>query len=160
MIARRTFLARTGAALLLPGTARASATEFTVQDREGRAHAARSLIGKVTLVHFWASWCASCRTEFPALDRLNQDLSPKGLVLLAISIDRLGWPVIESTLQALNVPRLPVFHDLNRVAAQSLKIEALPTTLLLDREGREFERLKGSVDWDEADIREKLSRHL
>lgn len=158
MMTRRTLLA--GVALLLPAPARADATQFLVHDRAGRGLAGRDLLGQVTLVHFWASWCASCRTEFPALDRLNKDLAPQGLSLLAISIDRLGWPVIESTLQSLNVPDLPVFHDLNRAVAQSLNIEALPTTLVLDRAGREIERLKGSVDWDAPAMREKLAQRL
>lgn len=159
MISRRSLLA--GAGAMLPATAaRADSTRFVVRTRDGREWPARDLLGQVTLVHFWASWCVSCRTEFPALDRLHHDLAPEGLALLAISIDRLGWPVIEQTLQSVGVTGLLVFHDLNRVAAQTLAIEALPTTLVLDRSGREIERFKGSIDWDAPAMREKLSQRL
>lgn len=159
---RRALLAGGASALVLPCAAAgpAAALAFQLRDREGRAIEAATLLGRLTLVHFWASWCASCRTEFPALRRLHEDFGPKGLSVLAISVDRLGWPVIEATVSALDVRSLPVFHDLNREAAAALKIEALPSTLIVDGDGREIERRSGAVDWDATAVRAELAARL
>ena len=129
---------------------------FVVRDRDGRALGSAGLLGRITLVHFWASWCASCRTEFPALAALHRDFAPQGLRLLAVSIDRLGWPVIDATLRTVGTPELPAYHDLNREAAASMRVEALPTTVILDAQGREIERHKGAVDWADAEVRGRL----
>lgn len=125
-------------------------------DREGREVKLDEVSGAPTLLHFWASWCASCREEFPALDRLQRDLGKDGLKVVTVSIDRMGWPVIDKTIEKLQVRDALVFHDRNREAAMALKIEVLPTTLLLDAGGREVARLKGSGEWDDAALRGQI----
>lgn len=147
--------------LLLVGPARAAdfqpvearAISVAVQDREGRDARFEAVKGKVTLFHFWASWCASCREEFPALDRLQKDMAAEGLRVITVSLDRMGWPVIDKTVEKLDLRYVAIYHDRNREAAQALAIEALPTTLLVDEAGREVARMKGSGDWDSAALR-------
>jgi len=124
--------------------------------RDGAEVTLKDVSGPITLLHFWASWCASCREEFPALDRLQRDLGKEGLKVVTVSIDRMGWPVIDKTIEKLQVRDALVLHDRNRDSAQDLKIEALPTTLLIDSAGREVARLKGSGDWDDAALRQRL----
>lgn len=129
---------------------------ITVQDRDGRDHDPRDLGGTLTLVHFWASWCASCRTEFPAIDALQRDLRGEGLRVAAVSLDRLGWPMMDRTTQSLGIHDVAIFHDLNREAAQKLAIAGLPTTVVLDAQGREIARLIGPGDWQDEALRTKL----
>lgn len=134
----------------------ARAISVSVQDREGREARFEAVKGKVTLLHFWASWCASCREEFPALDRLQQDMKGEGLRVITVSLDRMGWPVIDRTVEKLDLRHVAIYHDRNREASQALNIEALPTTLLVDADGREIARMKGSGDWDSAALRETI----
>ena len=128
----------------------------TVQDRDGRDLEPAKLGAKLTLVHFWASWCASCRTEFPAIDALQRDLRGEGVRVAAVSLDRLGWPMIDRTTDALGVREVLVLHDRNREAAQALAVPGLPTTVVLDGQGREIARLIGAGDWADEGLRARL----
>ena len=134
------------------------AAAFQVRTRDNIETTGRDYAGSPVLLHFWASWCASCRTEFPALDALQRDMAGQGLRILAVSVDRLGWPVIDKTAEALGLRSLTLLHDLNREAAKALDIVELPTTLMLDRQGREVARHRGTVDWDAPDQRARIRR--
>lgn len=133
---------------------------FSVQDRDGRDHSGPALLGRLTLVHFWASWCVSCREEFPALQALQAGMGGEGLRVLAISLDRLGWPAIDRTVEALGISGLALYHDRNRDAARALSVAALPTTLVVDASGRERWRHAGTVDWALPEVRARLKAGL
>lgn len=129
---------------------------ITVQDRDGRDLAPAALGGRLTLVHFWASWCGTCRTEFPAIDALQRDLAADGVRVAAVSLDRLGWPAIDRTVEALAIRDVTLLHDRNREAAAALAVPGLPTTVVLDAEGREIGRVVGAGDWADPALRAKL----
>ncbi len=129
---------------------------ITVQDREGRDLAPTSLGGKLTLVHFWATWCGTCRVEFPAIDALQREMRGDGVQVAAVSLDRLGWPAIDRTIQALEIREVTLLHDRNREAALKLAVPGLPTTVVLDGEGREIGRIVGAGDWQDEALRDKL----
>lgn len=143
------------AADLVP-TAEGKVVAIRVQDRDGRDVDPTALGGRLTLVHFWASWCASCRTEFPAIEALQRDMRAEGVRVAAVSIDRLAWPAMDRTTGPLGISEVTVLHDRNREAAQSLAIPGLPTTVVLDARGREVARVIGAGDWDEPELRAKL----
>jgi thiol-disulfide isomerase/thioredoxin len=132
---------------------------ITVQDRDGHDLEPTALGGKLTLVHFWATWCGTCRTEFPAIDAMQRDLRADGIRVAAVSLDRLGWPAIDRTTKALEIHEVTLLHDRNREAALSLAVPGLPTTVVLDAEGREIGRIVGAGDWQDDALRAKL-RHL
>lgn len=128
----------------------------TVQDRDGREHASSDWAGDLVLVHFWASWCGSCRTEFPAIEALQREMRQDGVKVAAVSIDRMGWPVIDRTLSALAIRDVAVFHDPDRQAARRLDVVGLPTTVVLDGRGREVARVIGAGSWDDPALRDRL----
>lgn len=164
MITRRVALALAPALFAAP--ARAGAGEwrlsaprpiaFAVHDRHGRVHDVGSFAGRPTLAHFWASWCVGCREEFAALEALQRDMRGEGLRIAAISIDRLGWPVIDRTVENLGLAEVELFHDLNREATLATGVDRLPTTIVLDPAGREVARALGAIDWDARVTREQL----
>jgi thiol-disulfide isomerase/thioredoxin len=125
-------------------------------DREGVRRRPADLGGGWVLVHFWATWCGVCRTELPTLDALQADMGAEGLRVAAVSLDRLGWPVVDRLISTLPVTHLTFFHDLNREASQAMRIAGLPATVLLDPNGREAARVVGAADWSDAALREKL----
>ena len=109
---------------------------FAVQDRDGRDLGPTAIGGRLKLVHFWASWCVSCRTEFPAIDALQRDLREKGITVAAVSLDRYGWWSIDKTVGELGIRDVTLLHDRDREAAMASGVVGLPTTLVVDAEGQ------------------------
>lgn len=127
--------------------------EFQVRDRDGVVHQAAEFRARLTLVHFWATWCLPCREELPALVKLQADLAPDGVKIVAVSVDRLGWDAIDRTVDKLGVRGLAIFHDRDRETSMALHVRGLPTTIAVDAQGRELARLKGQGDWGDPALR-------
>jgi thiol-disulfide isomerase/thioredoxin len=107
--------------------------------------------GKVVLVNFWATWCAPCIREMPSLVRLQQARGGTGFTVIALSQDFNGWKVVEPFLKRHDLSALPVYVDEKTAIARALGVQGLPTSILLDREGRELGRLTGDAEWDTAE---------
>ncbi len=121
-------------------------TAFT--DGDGRPLTLAETRGKVALVNFWATWCVPCVTEMAALDRLQGALGGEGLVVLALSQDRGGLAVVRPFYDKLGLTRLGVYLDPTAAVARDFGVQALPVTVILDRQGREVGRLTGPAAWD------------
>jgi thiol-disulfide isomerase/thioredoxin len=126
------------------------------RDRDGRERRIADLGGKLTLAHFWATWCGTCRTEFPALDALQAQMRGEGVQVAAIALDRLGWPAIDRLTRDLGVHEVTLLHDLNREATAAMGVVGLPTTVILDARGREVGRILGEGAWSDPALRERL----
>lgn len=125
--------------------------DIAIQSRDGQTLKLQQLLGQPIVLHIWATWCGSCRTEFPSLLRFQQTFAGR-VKLLAVSIDRLGWPIIDRTLDELSATALSVYHDPSRDSVPLLGVFGLPTTLILDRQGREVARAPGALDWDDPQV--------
>ena len=115
------------------------------------AGAERSLAewsGKVLVVNFWATWCAPCRVEMPALDRLQGAMGSDDFQVLTVATGRNAMPAITKFFDEAGVTRLQILRDEQQKLARELGILGLPVTLILDREGREVARLIGDAAWD------------
>jgi thiol-disulfide isomerase/thioredoxin len=110
----------------------------------------RSLRGEPVLLSIWATWCLSCREELPALARLNREWKEAGLRIVALSVDREGAQAVEPLLRELGIVDLPVFLDPAGRAVKEFSVSGLPTSILLDRKGRELGRWFGPRVWDAA----------
>lgn len=89
--------------------------------------------GRPVLLSFWASWCGPCREELPELQRLYTELAGQGFVLLTVNVD-VSPRIADRFLAHLGV-KVPVYR-MDQQDIQALDINALPTNILLDREGR------------------------
>ncbi|WP_119421836.1 TlpA family protein disulfide reductase [Desertibaculum subflavum] len=134
------------------------AIEF--QDGDGRQWRLADFHGKVVVLNIWATWCGPCRHEMPTLDRLQAKLGGPGFEVVALSIDRAGPKVVVKFYAEVGVKRLAMYIDSSGKAARDLGSLGLPTTLLIDREGREIGRLVGPAEWDAPEmvvfIRERI----
>ncbi|HLN23131.1 MAG TPA: TlpA disulfide reductase family protein [Patescibacteria group bacterium] len=119
-----------------------------------------SFKGKVVVLDFWASWCQPCREEFPALDRLQGQLGARGVVVLAVSVDRRGLPAVDKFYSDLRVAHLDKFLDDTQEMATSMGIRGLPTTLVIDRQGLEVARIEGPAAWDSPEMEAVLESML
>jgi thiol-disulfide isomerase/thioredoxin len=108
--------------------------------------------GKVVLLNIWATWCAPCREEMPALDRLQQALGGPDFEVVALSIDKDGMAIVRRFYDEIGIRALGLYVDPSMRAGSTLRVVGLPTTLLLDRQGRERWRKTGPETWDDPKI--------
>jgi len=123
---------------------------FTAQD--GQQVGLNAFKGKVVVLDYWATWCAPCRVEFPRLDRLQERLGDKGLAVVAVSLDRGGRVAVDRFYDEMHVAHLAKFVDPTSASARALGLRGLPTTLVIDRQGREVARIEGMAAWDGPEI--------
>lgn len=117
-------------------------------DGKGRAMSLSDFRGKVVVLNLWATWCTPCLAEMPMLDRLQDELRNEDVVVLALSIDRGGSDVVQAFYTENGIRHLDVYVDRTMWAPDRIRTSGLPTTVLIDRQGRERGRVKGPAEWD------------
>ena len=127
--------------------------DISFLDGAGVARSVDDWRGKVVLLNLWATWCAPCRKEMPALDRLQAALGSDQFEVVALSVDRAGLEGAKKFLDHINVRSLKLYADPTAKIGSQLKVAGLPATLLLDRQGREIGRLTGPAEWDSEEAK-------
>ena len=126
--------------------------EFMFVDDDSKAASLTDLRGKVVLLNIWATWCGPCRVEMPTLDRLQAMLGGPDFEVVALSIDQGGVPVVKDFYEELGLKALRIFVDPSMTAPVALNALGVPTTLLINREGREVGRYTGPAEWDSPQV--------
>ncbi len=122
-------------------------------DGQGQDRSLADFRGKIVLLNIWATWCVSCRKEMPALDRLQAALGGGGeFEVVPLSIDRGGVDVVGKFFAEVGIQKLATYLDGSGKAMRELGVIGLPTTLIVDQEGREIGRLIGPAEWDAPDM--------
>jgi thiol-disulfide isomerase/thioredoxin len=116
--------------------------------------------GRVVLLNLWATWCGPCVEEMPALDRLQERLGGPDFAVVALSVDRQGRSLVEPFMEKLGLKHLAMYLDTTSALMRALKVRGLPTTVLLDRDGREVGRLEGAAAWDSPEAEALIRFHL
>jgi thiol-disulfide isomerase/thioredoxin len=129
-------------------------------DGDGRAASLADFRGRVVLLNLWATWCVPCRREMPALERLQAKLGGAEFVVLPLSIDRGGLPPVKRFYEELGLAALGIFVDQSGAATSKLGTTGVPTTLMIDREGREIGRKIGPADWDSPEMIALIREYL
>ena len=130
------------------------------EDGKGEKRRLAEFRGKVVLLNIWATWCAPCRKEMPTLDRLQSQLGSKDFEVVALSIDRGGQAAIKSFYDEIDIQALAIYVDATTEAQGQLGIVGVPTTLLIDPEGREIARYTGPAEWDRPEVVDTIRRYL
>jgi len=122
----------------------------TFKDGDGKDHTLAEWRGKLVLLNLWATWCAPCRHEMPALDGLKDKLGGKDFDVVALSTDRGGMEKPRKFWADTAVKSLGLYID-SGDATHGLGVIGMPTTLLIGRDGRELGRLVGPAEWSSLD---------
>ena len=115
--------------------------------------------GQVRLINIWATWCAPCREEMPAMEALYKDFQGRGFKIAAVSIDEGGEAGIKAFAQELGLT-FDVLHDRTGAIQGVYQTTGVPESFLLDREGKIVRRLIGSHDWNSPANRDLIDRLL
>ena len=119
-------------------------------DLSGDARQLDAWKGRVSIVNFWATWCAPCRAEMPSLDALAA--AYEGQVnVVAIATGRNPRPALDRFMTDAEITRLPVWLDPKSALAREMGVVGLPVTVILDADGQEIGRLTGEADWNSPD---------
>ncbi len=116
--------------------------------------------GQVVLLNIWATWCGPCRVEMPSMQRLEQKLGPKGLKIVAVSIDDPGHDSrVVDFARELQLS-FEILHDAPGRIQQQYQTTGVPETFIIGRDGRIRRRMIGAEDWAKADVIAYLERLL
>lgn len=109
--------------------------------------------GMKMLVNLWATWCAPCVAEMPALDKLAGDVP---VMVLPISQDMEGWQSVDKFWAKGKFANIETGLDQPGSFAEAVKAKGLPVTILYDEEGKEIWRVSGTLDWGSAEVRKAI----
>ena len=132
------------------------APDFVLEDMDGERHALEDFHGKVVLVNFWATWCPPCRREMPSLERLYQNMKGKAFVVLAVN----QWESpdhVFSYMGDLSVfPTFPILFDSKSALSEAFGVKGLPTSFILDKQGRIVYRAIGGREFDHPEVEKMI----
>ncbi len=128
---------------------------LAIVDGAGKPAGFATLRGHPALVNLWASWCLPCMEELPSLDRLAA--AGGTVAVVAVSLDRGGAAAVRAAYQRVGIHHLPVRIDVDGRAGEAWGVPGLPTTLLVDGQGREIARFVGAAHWDAPEAQPLLA---
>lgn len=120
--------------------------DFSLTNLKGDPIQLSSLRGKVVFINVWATWCQPCIEEMPTIESLHQQLSARGLEILAISLDPLGAQIVEPFMRKYQLT-FPVLLDPKSEVERLYGTTGVPESFIVDKEGRLVEKIVGPRDW-------------
>lgn len=128
-----------------------NAPDFTLQALDGKKISLSQYRGKYVVVNFWATWCGPCKVEMPSLEKLYQRFKSRKFELLAISGDMFGARVVRPFVEAQNLS-FTILLDQRLAVSQQYGVVSLPTTFLIDPEGKVAGIHHGADDWSDPEV--------
>jgi thiol-disulfide isomerase/thioredoxin len=126
-------------------------TDFTLESLDGKKVSLSSYKGSFVFLNFWATWCPPCRSEMPAMQALYEKLKSKGFVIVAVDVGEQA-PVVRDYMKK-NKFTFPVLLDTTGQVGGLYGAQSIPTTYLVDREGRILSRGIGAQwKWDSPEM--------
>ena len=108
--------------------------------------------GKLIILNFWATWCAPCKDEMPSLDNLQANTNLYNLKIFPINIGQEDILKSESFFKKLNIQNLKIYFDAPITLAKKFSLRGVPTTIIFNKEGKEFARIMGSIDFNDKEF--------
>ena len=108
--------------------------------------------GKLIILNFWATLCAPCKEEMPSLDELQSNTKLNNIKIFPINIGQEDISASESFFKELNIKNLDIYIDAPITLAKKFSLRGIPTTILFNKEGKEFARIMGSIDFNDEEF--------
>ena len=105
--------------------------------------------GNLIILNFWATWCEPCKEEMPSLDRLQDDSMLINLKVFAINIGKENKNKVNKFFEDLNIKNFEPYFDPPTTLAKKFSLRGVPTSILIDKNGQEFAKIIGSIDFDD-----------
>ena len=115
--------------------------------------------GKFVLLNFWAVWCAPCKEEMPSLDKLKVNKKLNNIEIFPINIGNDSIEKSKEFFKDLNIKNLKLYFDPKINLAKELSLRGVPTSVLVNKNGEEFARIIGIVDFEDPSIVDWLSKY-
>jgi len=132
------------------------APNFSLKCLDGRDVELKVFNGKLVFINFWATWCGPCKKELPSMEALYREFKDRGFVILAISVDYGGMPIVKEFI-ANHRYTFPVLLDPKHKTLDLYRIKGIPTTLIIDRKGKWVGRVVGPRNWESGDAKSIIS---
>ncbi|NNE85804.1 MAG: TlpA family protein disulfide reductase [Alphaproteobacteria bacterium] len=130
--------------------------EIAFEDETGRNWGFVEFQDRVVIAIFWATWCPICFREMPKLDDLQAQYDEKKLLVVALSQDREGAEIVKRYYAKRGLKNLKVFIDPESIMAAVIGVRGVPTTFVIDRQGRMVGVVEGGLDWNSPDVKRFL----
>ena len=131
---------------IVPEVERHQAPDFVIENLSGGDTGLADYKGSIVLLNFWATWCMPCRAEMPSMETLWHKYKDQGFVIVAISIDEGSKKRVEKFIEIFDLS-FPVLLDPESKVNDLYKVSNMPTSFLIDRNGKIISRIVGSDDW-------------
>ena len=142
---------RTKLGEFVPSSQPYPAPAISLADTTGQSVELSELHGKLVIVNMWATWCGPCLREMPSLERLQSRLGER-IAVLAVSEDRGGNKTVEPFIAKLGLKSVKIYIDPKSEVGHAFGVRGLPTSFLIDREGKVLGRVEGAAEWDSPKI--------
>ncbi|MBW3569911.1 MAG: TlpA family protein disulfide reductase [Gemmatimonadetes bacterium] len=152
----------------LPVEVGTRAPSFTATDLQGRPVRLEDLRGQVVLLNIWATWCGPCRDEMPSMERLHRELGPRGLKIVAVSVDAAPGAVAPGGQTGGDVAEFArqlgltftIWHDPSGDIQRTYRTTGVPESFIIDRDGVIQKKVIGATEWDTGSHPELIRRLL
>jgi len=134
------------------------ANNFTLKSRSGKNIKLSELRGDVVMLNFWASWCGPCRQEMPLLEKIHKKYKRLGFTLLGVNVEE-NSAAAKNYLKDVKVT-FPILFDNTSKTSKLYKVSAMPTTILIDRNGNKRFLHKGYKPGYENDYKKQIKKLL
>ena len=118
-----------------------------------------NLNGNLILLNFWATWCAPCKEEMPSLDKLKLNKNLNNLKIFPINIGKDNLKKSLKFYDDLKIKNLNLYFDNPNTLAKKIGLRGVPTSILINKEGYEFARIVGSIDFSDQNFIKWLSNY-
>ena len=133
--------------------------ELTFLDVDNNQISLKSYKGNLILLNFWATWCAPCKDEMPSLNNLNKKKNLENLKIFPINVGQDNFEKSLNFFENLNINNLKVYFDTPVTLAKKLQLRGIPTSILINKDGFEFARIVGSIDFENENFVKWLSSY-
>ena len=131
-------------------------TNLTVLDDQNNQINLSDYKGNILLLNFWATWCAPCKEEMPSLDLLKSNKDLDNLKIFPVNVGQDNVEKAKKFFDDMNIKNLNLYFDENINLTKKFALRGIPTSILLNKNGKEFARVIGSIDFNEENFIEWL----